>query len=206
MRLPKDVAEYLTEASRPKKVRTASVQFTCAVFGDRWDRFVEDWTPRIYDFIGAALGPYGKQPHPEIGKIDEAFHVAGANASFDPSTGRICLSTHLRNKPGMILEKLLHEMTHASLDRFPEGDPFYEEGFVDYSVWIMAHAPVWVPYGEATLASASTNIDTRRERAALDQSDFDRKRWTGGLYASIVRGPWIISTLRQKKIEGNFTW
>jgi hypothetical protein len=185
---------------------SASRRFTCHIFGNEWDQFVEQWAPKIYDFVGHALGPYGMDPLPEILPMPDGQHTAGATASFDPGTGQVRLSSSVGGKAGQTLEKLTHEFTHGSLAKFPEGDPFYEEGFVDYSVWVMAHAPVWEPYRQEMIEAAAFNIKTRRERAMLDLSDWDRKRWAGGLYASLSRGPFIISSLRHRKAENNFTW
>ncbi len=198
--LARGLLKQASDATEPKR------RFLCRVFGSSWDQFVELWAPRIYDFLGHALGPFGQEPLPEILAISDGEHSAGATASFQPSNGQVRLSRSVENKPGQTLEKLTHEMTHASLALFPEGDAFYEEGFVDYSVWVMAHAPLWEPYREDMINAASFNIATRRERAMLDLSDWDRKRWAGGLYASLSRGPFIISSLRQRKAEGNLNW
>lgn len=180
-------------------------QFSCQVFGSSWDGFVELWAPRIHSFVAEALGPYAINPLPTILPVSDAFHAAGANASF-ASNGQICLGTHMDSDPGVTLEKLTHEMLHASLAAFPEGDPFYEEGIVDYSTWILAQAPYWEPYREDMIKAAADNIRNRRKRAFSTRTDYDRKRWTGGLYASMAYGPHIIATFRQRKIEGNFTW
>lgn len=205
MNLPTEVMRLLSDASKPR--RTAADQgFTCEIFGEPWNQFVELWAPRIYGFLGHALGPFGKDPKRTIEILPDGQHSAGATASFDPGTGQIRLSSSVEGKPGQTLEKLTHEMTHASLDQFPEGDPFYEEGFVDYSVWVMSHAPIWEPYREEMIKAAAFNIAVRRERAMLDLSDYDRKRWAGGLYASLSRGPFIIASLRHRKIENNLTW
>jgi hypothetical protein len=110
------------------------------------------------------------------------------------------------SKPGITLEKVTHELIHASLAAFPEGDPFYEEGFVDYSTWLMAHAPAWGIYSKAMVEAANFNIKCRRDRAIKTQTDYDAKRWAGGLYAATTFGPWVITRLRMKKLEGNFTW
>ena len=205
--LPLEVQSLLDDASLATRTRTAAAKrFTCKVFGSDWDRFVENWMPRIYTFVGSALGPYGKEPLPEILPMSDGEHSAGATASFDPRNGQIRISTSVEGKDGQTLEKLTHETTHASLARFPEGDTFYEEGFVDYSVWILAHAPLWGEHQHSMINAASYNIKMRRERAMLDLSDWDRKRWAGGLYASISRGPFLIASLRNRKTEGNFTW
>lgn len=204
---PSEVVEHLSMASTAARMRKASDRhFVCQIFGEGWNAFVEHWTPIIYDFVGHALGPYGREPLPEIKRMHDAEHSAGATASFDPTTGQVQLCSSVEGKPGQTLEKLTHEFTHGSLALFPEGDPFYEEGFVDYSVWVMAHAPIWGEHRDNMINAASFNIKTRRERAMLDLSDWDRKRWAGGLYATLSRGPFIISSLRHRKMENNYTW
>ena len=181
--------------------------FTCGIFEDpQSNAFVELWAPRIHSFVEEAIGPYGVDPLPGIHKVSDAFHMAGANASFNIITGQISLGTHLAGNPGVILEKLTHEMLHGSLAKFPEGDPYYEEGWVDYSTWVLAHAPVWGEHREAMIKAAADNIRMRRERALKSGSDYDRKRWSGGLYASVAYGPYIVWTLRQRKAEGNLVW
>ena len=200
---PTSVHEMLRKASMP----TPGPAFTCQVFDDpEWNAFVADWAPRIYTFVASALGPFAIEPAREIRKLDDGFHMAGATASFSPASGRICLATSISNNAGVTLEKLTHEMLHASLANFPEGDPFYEEGFVDFSTWILAHAPVWVGHREAMIQAAADNIRNRRERALKGGTDYDRKRWAGGLFASVHFGPHIITVLRQRKMEGNLTW
>ena len=203
-----EAMRLLDEASKPTNVRTAAEipKFSCKVFNSPWDQFVELWAPRIYVFVGNALGPYGTVPLPEIKKMTDGEHTAGATASFEPDSGQVRLSSSVEGKPGQTLEKLTHEFTHGSLSQFPEGDPFYEEGFVDYSVWVMAHAPAWEPYRDQMIEAASFNIAMRRERAMTDMSDWDRKRWAGGLFASLSRGPLIVSSLKQRKMEGTFNW
>jgi hypothetical protein len=180
--------------------------FVCRFLSPEGNAFVEHWAPIIYDFLGHALGPYGKEPLPEILLMPDGQHSAGATASFDPNSGQVRLCTSVDGKPGQILEKMTHEFTHGSLALFPEGDPFYEEGFVDYSVWVMAHAPVWAEHREQMIEAAAFNIKMRRERAMLDLADWDRKRWAGGLYAALSRGPFIIGSLRHRKAEGNYSW
>jgi hypothetical protein len=181
-------------------------RFTCNIFNPEWNQFVELWAPRIYTFVEHALGPYGTAPKSTILKISDGFHAAGANASFDIESGQIRLAITLEGKPGVLLEKLTHEMTHGSLSKFPEGDVFYEEGWIDYTIWVMAHAPCWEPYRDDMLKAASDNIKIRRERALKTGSDYDRKRWTGGFYASMAFGPHIIASLRSKKEENNLVW
>jgi hypothetical protein len=206
---PAEVRKLLEDASRPRS-RTASPQrrFTSHVFepGDPWNEFIELWAPRVFEFVESALGPYGRAPLPDILAMADGFHASGATASFSPDSGQVTLCQSVKGKPGQTLEKLTHEFTHGSLNDFPEGDPFYEEGFVDYSVWVMAHAPVWEPYRQDMIAAAAFNIKQRRERAMKDISDWDRKRWAGGLFASLSKGPFIIAQLRMRKMEGNYTW
>ena len=134
------------------------------------------------------------------------MHASGATASFDMLSGQVRICKSVEGKAGQTLEKLTHEFTHGSLSQFPEGDCFYEEGFVDFATWCMAHAPYWEPHRADMIAAAEFNIEHRRERAWADLSDYERKRWAGGLFASMVRGPYLLSGLRMKKLEGNFTW
>ena len=206
--IPAEVQEYLAQASRPRSRTASARRFTSQVFeqGDPWNGFIELWAPRIYNFLGNALGPFGKEPLPDIHMLPDGAHSAGATASFSPDSGQIHICQSVKDKPGQTLEKLTHEMTHASLAQFPEGDAFSEEGYVDYSVWVMAHAPVWEPYRDDMIKAASFNIEVRRERAMLDLSDWDRKRWAGGLFASLSKGPFIVASLRQRKLENNYTW
>jgi hypothetical protein len=200
---PKNAMQDLRRASFA--ANPAPRRFICRILSTESNAFVEAWAPRCYAFIKEALGPYQTEPLEEIGLVSDGLHASGANASF-ASNGRVALSTVVDGKPGMILEKLTHELTHASLSDFPEGDPFYEEGFVDFSVWVMSHAPFWGEHQAAMQESAARNIAIRRERAMLDQNDYDRKRWAGGLFASVSRGPYIVSTLRMKKEAGDLTW
>ncbi len=200
--------DYLRAATQACSTRTASEEprFTCKIFNSPWDQFVELWAPRIYRFVGQALGPYGKEPLPNIEGLSEGEHMAGATASFQPDTGQVRLSTSVEGKPGQTLEKLTHEFMHGSLALFPEGDAFYEEGACDYGTWVMAHAPHWEPYRDNMIEAAAFNIRMRRERAMMDMSDWDRKRWAGGLFFSLSRGPLFIASLAMKKRENNFTW
>ena len=201
--IPEPVRTMLKKATDDTSPKRA---FTCQIFDSPWDDFVEEWAAKVYDFVGHALGSYGREPLPEILAMPDGQHSAGATASFDPATGQVRLSRSIADKPGQTLEKLTHEFTHGSLAKFPEGDPFYEEGFVDYSVWVLAHAPIWDPFRDSMIDAASFNIKIRREQAMLDLSDWDRKRWAGGLYAGLSRGPFIIASLRHRKMEGNFNW
>jgi hypothetical protein len=205
MALPKPVQQDLSLASF--RTRTASKRFSCTIFGNDWDHFIEDWAPKCYEFVAQALGPYQKEPLPEIKAIEESYHAAGVNASFSPVTGQISLvPSVMLGKPGITLEKLTHELIHASLNDFPEGDPFYEESQVDYSVWLLAHAPFWGSHRDQMIEAAAFNIKCRRERAFKTGTDYDRKRWAGGVYASMAYGPFLIARLRQKKMEGDLTW
>lgn len=171
-----------------------------------WNQFIEEWTPVIYATVQEALGPYGTEPLPNILPMGEGFHMAGATASFNMVSGQVTLSPAVKGDPGRILEKLTHEFMHGSLSQFPEGDCFYEEGYVDYGTWVLAHCPIWGPLRQPMIDAAARNIAQRRERAFLDLSDWDRKRWAGGIYASQAFGPHHLGRLRQRKLEGNFTW
>lgn len=180
--------------------------FVCRIFSPEWNGFVETWAPKIHAFVFSALGPYGTSPRQEILDIEDGFHIAGANASFNPGNGQICLATSVENKAGVTLEKLTHEMIHASLSKFPDDDGFYTEGYVDYSTWVCAHAPCWGVHREEMIQAAEDNIRNRRERAMRTGNDYDRKRWAGGMFAMTAFGPYIVAMLRQRKADGNFTW
>lgn len=202
--LPPDVLGMLRTAS--EKAETGK-KFTCKVFkSPEWNTFVEAWAPRIHAFVEQALGPYGTEPLPDIHALEPGMHISGATASFDMMSGQVSICPSVEGKAGQTLEKLTHEFTHGSLSQFPEGDPFYEEGFVDYSTWVMSHAPYWGENRELMIQAAEFNIEHRRERAFHDLSDYERKRWAGGLYAMLVRGPYLLSGLRLRKLEGNYTW
>lgn len=194
---------FLRKASEAKPTK----QFVSKICGNEWDRFIEEWAGKCHAFLEQALGPFPRQPRPEILGIPDGYHSAGVNASFQPDNGQIRLvASVVDGRPGTTLEKLLHELTHASLVDFPEGDPFYEESVVDYSVWIMAHAPVWEPYRAEMIKAAAFNIECRRDRAMRDLSDYDRKRWAGGVFCALVHGPWIITKLKARKEEGDLRW
>lgn len=204
----KDFQNYLTRASRRFLHRTAvNSSFRSAVCANDWDGFIERWAPVCYAFIEEALGPYGIEPVRTLLPLSDASHSAGANASFEPGTGqiRLCPSV-VQGKPGITLEKLTHELMHASLNDFPAGDPFYEESVVDYSVWCCAHAPIWGMYRQDMIDAAAFNIACRRDRAMRDLSDYDRKRWAGGVFCSAMHGPWIVSKLKMRKLEGDLRW
>lgn len=201
--MPPDVHRLLRRASQVSPHRP----FTCLCFPPHWNAFVETWAPKIHAFVAEALGPYGTQPKREILLLRDSHHMACANASFDLVSGQIRLGTHLVDQPGVTIEKLLHEHLHASTSQWPMGDPFYDEGVAaDYPTWVLAHAPIWEPYRDQVIQAAADNIRNRRERALRTGSDYDRKRWAGGVYAMTAYGPYIIAMLRQKKAEGNFTW
>lgn len=203
MVFPNEALQSLKTASFHAQGKQA---FSCAIFGTEWNAFVEYWAPIVHDFVEHALGPYATNPSPVIKLMHDGDHSAGATASFDLRDGQIHLSSSVEGLPGMTLEKLTHEMTHGSLAAFPEGDPFYEEGFVDYSVWVMAHAPVWGEYRNAMIQAAAYNIAQRRDRGLKDTNDYDRKRWAGGLFAMLAHGPWIVANLKMKKAQNDLTW
>lgn len=203
MKLPDKVAHHLRTATRKT---TANRSFQCSAFSPQWNSFVEHWAPIVHSFVEQALGPYGTEPGSEIVALPDAAHAAWATASFNPMNGQVCLSPVVEGNPGQTLEKLTHEFTHGSLAQFPEGDPFYEEGQVDYSVWVLAHAPVWGEHREAMIHAAEYNIAQRRDRAFRTGVDYDRKRWAGGLHAMYAYGPFIITRLATKKREGDFSW
>lgn len=193
---------------RCQSQRTASsVGFSSVVCGNDWDSFIEASANKCYRFLYECLGPFHKEPAKVILPMASTIHASGANASFSPSTGDIELSPeYVMHRPGVTLEKVCHEMLHANIDSFPAGDPFYEEGFVDYSVWVIAHAPYWAEYREDMIQAARKNIKLRQTRAIRLDSDYDRKRWAGGLFATAAYGPMILARLRQKKMAGDLTW
>lgn len=201
---PAQVQAQLRKASG---VLFPSKRFSSEICEDDWDQFIEQWAPVCYAFVAEALGPYATEPASVILPLSDASHSAGANASFEIRSGQVRLSPSIvRGKPGITLEKLTHEFTHGALAGFPEGDPFYEEGFVDYSVWTLAHAPIWGVHRNAMIDAAAFNIQCRRDRALRDLSDYDRKRWAGGFFCSTMHGPWIIAKLKMRKLEGNLQW
>jgi hypothetical protein len=202
---PNEVTTLLRVAS--EKSKKAQKRFVCRAFKNaEWNQFVEEWASRSYVFVANAFGGYQKEPLIEIIAMHDGAHSGGANASFNPGNGQITLSSVMEGKPGITLEKVTHELTHAALASFPDDDGFHTEGYVDYSVWIMAHAPAWEPYRTQMIQAAAFNIEVRRDRALKAGSDWDRKRWAGGLHAHLAYGPHVIPRLRQKKLEGDFTW
>ena len=186
-------------ASEPPK-------FVCKVFNSDWDKFVEAWTPKIYNYLLGALGPFGRDPLPTILPMSDGMHMSGATASFDMHTGQVRISPSVEGNPGQTLEKLTHEFTHGSYAQFPCEDEFYDEGYVDFSVWVLAHGPVYGEYRQQIIDAAAYNILMRRERAMRNLSDYDRKRWAGGTVADLFYGPMILHHMKRKKIEGDFTW
>ena len=162
--------------------------------------------PTLYAFVAEALGPYGREPLPTIERMPDGMHMSGASASFNMGTGQIHICRSVEGNPGQTLEKLTHELVHGALAQFPSVDPFYDEGYVDYTTWVLAHAPIYGGLREKVIAAASFNIKLRRERAMKDLSDYDRKRWAGGTFASIALGPMLLHKLRMKKEAGDFTW
>lgn len=205
VKMPLEVQTLLDQASI--QARVASAPFVSNICNSPWDRFIEQWAGRCYTFVAQALGPYHKEPLRVILPLEDGLHSSGANASFEPATGQIRLSPSIvEGHPGITLEKLTHELIHASLNDFPEGDEFWEEGVVDYSTWVMAHAPVWGQYRNAMIDAAAFNIACRRDRAMKSLSEYDAKRWAGGLYAATAFGPWIVTRLALRKREGNLSW
>jgi len=207
--IPAKVQAQLKAASNAVfRRRTALASgFTSHVCRTPWDDFIQKWAPVCYAFVAEALGPYAVEPLRTILTISDGAHSGGANASFEPGTGQIRLCPSIvEGKPGITLEKLTHELMHASLNDFPAGDPFYEESVVDYGTWTLAHAPIWGMYRESMIKAAAFNIACRRDRAMRDLSDYDRKRWAGGVFCSAMHGPWIIAKLKMRKQEGNYQW
>lgn len=202
LQLPAETLTYLKTAS----LKVSSKNFQCRVFNSDWDRFVETWMPILYTLVAEALGPYGTEPLPVLKKLPDGMHLSGATASFDMGTGQVSICSSVEGNPGQTLEKLTHELIHGALSQFPSVDPFYDEGAVDFSTWVMAHAPAYGEFQQQTVAAADFNIRMRRERAYRDLSDYDRKRWAGGVFFSVVHGPMILHKLRMKKAEGDFTW
>ena len=210
MAIPDKVQTMLRTASSQAKAARMTHGFSCNICQGPWDRFIETWMGASYAFILEALGPYGVEPLREIHAVGDGHHAAGANASYQPGVGQISLSPSVvLNKPGLTLEKITHELIHASLDGFPDGpnnDPFFEEGYVDYATWVVAHAPYWGEHRRAMIDAAAFNIKCRRDRAMRGLSEYDAKRWAGGVYCAQAYGPWIIAKLSFSKREGQLTW
>jgi len=200
---PASAMDYLRTAATQAK---PTKQFKSLVFGNQWDQFVESWAPIIHGYLLQALGPFGTEPLPTILPMSDGMHMSGATASFDMQSGQLSLCPSVGGNPGQTLEKLTHEMVHGSYSQFPSNDEFYDEGFVDFSTWVLVHSPTYGKYRQQAIDAAAFNIKMRRERAAKTGSDYDRKRWAGGTYASIFLGPMLIHSMRMKKAEGDFTW
>jgi hypothetical protein len=194
------VEEAPSEKEIPKK------QFTCEVFNSEWDGFVEEWAPKIYRYLFEALGPFGTEPNPTLLPLSDGMHMSGATASFRMDNGQIHLCPSVEGNSGQTLEKMTHEMVHGSLSQFPSEDPFYDEGMVDYATWLLVHAPVYGKYRQQAIDAAAYNIKMRRERAERNLSDYDRKRWAGGCFASMFLGPMLLHKIKMKKAEGDYTW
>jgi hypothetical protein len=198
----------------PITPKTASVKvssekpnkFKSLVFNSDWDKFVEEWTPKIYQYLIGALGPFGREPLPTILPMSDGPHMSGATASFNMDTGQVRLCPSVEGNPGQTLEKLTHEFTHGSYALFPSSDEFYDEGYVDFSTWVLVHAPIYGEYRQQAIDAAAYNIKMRRERAMKNLSNYDRKRWAGGCFASMFLGPMILHRMRMKKAEGDYTW
>lgn len=195
-------------------LRTASLKagtaltFKSLVFGGGTDSdaFVEQWVQKIHGFLIEALGPFGREPLETILPMSDGMHMSGATASFDLSSGQVSLCPSVEGNPGQILEKMTHELVHGAYAQFPSDDEFYDEGFVDFSTWTLVHAPIYGEYRQQAIDAAAFNIKMRRERAATTNTDYDRKRWAGGCYASMFLGPMILHRMKMKKVEGDFTW
>lgn len=201
--LPKVAKEFLAISS--SNVKT-SRSFKCIAFNSEWDQFVEKWMPVLHAFVAEVLGPYGREPLPTVQQLSDGAHMSGATASFNMGTGQIEICQSVEGNPGQTLEKLTHELIHGSLSQFPSVDAFYDEGFVDYSTWVLCHAPIYGELRDQAVAAAAFNISMRRERAFKAQTDYDRKRWAGGVFANFALGPMLVHRLRMKKAEGDFTW
>jgi hypothetical protein len=195
--------EHLRAASLKSSAKT----FKSVVFSDPdSNAFTEVWAARIYSYLYSALGPFGTEPLSTILPMPSGMHMSGATASFDMQSGQMTLCPSVEGNQGQILEKITHEMVHGSYSQFPSNDEFYDEGFVDYSTWLLAHGPIYMDYRQQVIDSAAYNIKMRRERAMKNLSDYDRKRWAGGVFANVCLGPMLLHRMRMKKAEGDFTW
>lgn len=203
MSISEAAAQYLKVASlKAQSTKT----FTSQVFGTETDLFLEEWASKIYGYLVEALGPFGTEPLETIIPMSEGMHMSGATASFDMQSGQISLCSSTEGNPGQILEKITHELVHGSYSQFPSNDVFYDEGAVDFSTWILVHAPIYGIYRQQAIDAAAFNIKMRRERAMKNSSDYDRKRWAGGVFYSMFLGPMLIHRMKMKKAEGDFTW
>lgn len=201
--MPSAVTKLLKVASSKA---SSGPKYQCEVFGSEWNTFVESWLPRIHTFLVEALGPFGREPLSRVLPLSEGMHMSGATASFDMMTGQVSICSSVEGNPGQTLEKLTHELVHGSYALFPSVDPFYDEGYVDFSTWVLAHAPVYGDLRSQVIDAAAFNIKMRRERAMRNLSDYDRKRWAGGVFASLSMGPMLLHKMRMSKAEGNYNW
>lgn len=156
--------------------------------------FLERWAEVSYMAIHRVLGDFQTEPLAVLLPLEEFMKAEGATASFETGKGQIRISADIERQPGAILEKITHELIHGSLDKMPAGDEFFEEGFVDYSTFLMAHLPVWGRYGQAMKDAAIFNIQKRKPT----------RRWAGGFYASRKYGKNLLSHLREAK--KSLTW
>jgi hypothetical protein len=198
---------------KPSRVKVAAKaitgntsKFKCLAFNSDWNKFVEEWAPKVHNYLLGALGPFGTEPLPTILPMSDGMHMSGATASFDMVSGQVRLCSSVDGNPGQTLEKLTHEFVHGSYSQFPSEDVFYDEGMVDYSTWLLAHAPIFGEYRQQMIDAAAYNIKMRRERAKTTNTDYDRKRWAGGCFASMFLGPQLIHRMKMKKAEGDYTW
>lgn len=182
-------------------------EFTSSVCGSQWDLFIASWMNKSYIFVEQSLGAYQKQPKKHVLPLHDSKYTSGVNACYNPSDGQIRLSRlAVEGESGVTLEKITHELIHASLSDFPEGDPFYEEGAVDYMVLVMAHSPFWEPYRSAMVTAARRNLELRRDRALKTRTDYTAKRWYGACFMAETYGPWIVERFREKKLTGELVW
>ena len=179
----------------------------CQVFTPEWCTFVQDWASRIHPFVETLFGPYGTEPHTVIEALPVSAKAIGASASFDMSSGQITLCPSMEGDPGRTLEKLTHELLHGSFSDFPSVDPFYDEGFVDYTTLLLSSAPIYRDLGPAMQKSALGNIERRRQKGlAAGSSDYDRKRAMGAIFAKMAYGTQVVAHLRTQKMNRTFQW
>jgi hypothetical protein len=190
----------------------------------QWDSFVARAASRIYDALIRYLGPFSSEYpiNPTIKLLPDALRKQGVNALFDKDKdGTVYLNLEMmpieeeeiEYKLPYCIGNLLHEFMHANLADFiyqpPEGvspeewggDPFYDEGYLDFMGEIIASdSSIWVDpemgeFGDLMFAGyvASNN---RRLLNALGLSpgqnwsvpDFHIKRWAGQEYARKIGG------------------
>jgi hypothetical protein len=184
----------------------SSKQFKSLILNSEEDLFIEEWAAKIHGYLIEALGPFGTEPLPIILPMSYGMHMSGATASFDMHTGQMTLCPSVGGNPGQILEKITHEMVHGQYSQWPSEDEFFDEGFTDFSTWLLVHAPIYGQYRQQAIDSAAYNIKMRRERAMKGLSEYDKKRWAGGVFAMMAYGPMLLNRMRMKKAEGDFTW